>query len=197
MGYITSVLQISATLIAITGLYLVWNQLKLLHRQITFQSLTHYQEIITRPELQKALRFVYSCAPNRLANPSYTEELEKIELILNNYDLLAWHIKKRVVPLDDVLEIEWPVILRFWKQLEKFVDKEKKGRGNVPCKENLRWLVEKAEEYKDKYYPDLPIIILNKSGLIERRPKKIRNYYPSLPTNKSGLIKRMKKGASV
>jgi len=113
MEHIESLLQISATLIALTGLYLVWNQLKLLHRQIAFQSLTHFQEIVSKPELQESLRFVYRCKPDQLANPSTLEELVKIELILNNYDLLAWRIKKGINPLDEVLEIEWPVLLRF------------------------------------------------------------------------------------
>lgn len=162
MEQVESALQFSATLIALTGLYLVWNQLKLLHRQITFQSLTHFQEIVTKPELQKALRVVYNHDPSELTNIVSIEPLEKIELILNNYDLLAWSIRKKVIPLDDVIEIEWPVLLRIQKQLGPFIKKEKEKRGGVPYKEDLTWLIEKADEYKGKHYPDLPITVIKK-----------------------------------
>jgi hypothetical protein len=87
------------------------------------------------------------------------EELVKVELILNNYDLLAWRIKKGVIPLKDVLEIEWPVLLRFWQQLSGFVEVEQKRRGDVPYKESLKWLIERAREYKQAHYPDVTVEI--------------------------------------
>lgn len=159
MENIQNILQLIATAIAIVGLFLVWYRLRLLHQQAVFQSLSHFQAIVLKPELQEALRFIYSCEPHQLSDPTCVVQLAKVELILNHYDLLAWRIKKGIIPLKDVIEIEWPVLLRFWQQLREFVEAEQKRRGDVPYKESLKWLVGKASEYKQTHYPDITVKI--------------------------------------
>ena len=53
----------AATLIAIFGLLLVWQQLRQSHRQTRFQALTDLHRELLATDMQRALRFIFSNKP--------------------------------------------------------------------------------------------------------------------------------------
>jgi hypothetical protein len=123
-------------------------QMDMSYNQMRFSALVHlHQEIMSLP-LQRALRFVYSRLPSDLADADSLseEELEKIELVLNTYDLIGFRIEKGLIPRDVALETESLIVLRVWKRLQPFIELECKKRNHDEYKKYFKLLVERARE---------------------------------------------------
>lgn len=150
MPSIVLAVQIVTALAGIAGLFLIWKQLKHQNKQMMYQVLTElHEKVISRP-MKEAMFLVNNTCPKKLADPKSREQLEKIEMVLNFYDLIGFRVKKGVLPEEDVLETEWPVLLRLRKQLALFIENEKKLRGHEYFKTFFLELAEKADDYRKK-----------------------------------------------
>ena len=146
-------IQLVSMLAAIVALFLIWFQLKYQSKQMKFEALTQLHEILISPSMQDALRFVYSEEPIYLANPKTPGELEKVELVLNTYDLIGLRVREGLLPEETTLVTEWGILLRVQGQLQPFIEQERMLRNGVPFKENYEWLVKRAKEFRNERYP--------------------------------------------
>ncbi len=148
------VIQIAGIAIAAVGLLLIWQQLRLGNKQAKFQALTELHKELISKDMQEALRLIYSKEPDELATPSI-DELPKIQLVLNTYDLIGFRVKQKIIPKKETLQTEWMVLLRIWKKLKKFVEKHRTFCGkSVPYKKYFEELCKMAERFQKEHYPD-------------------------------------------
>jgi hypothetical protein len=147
---LASVAGSGATVIALFG---VWRQLRYQSRQLRQTALTALHKDILDPEVQRAIRAIYAADPASLAEPKTPEDLERIELILNQYDLIGTRLEYGLLPKKQTVSTEWPVILRLWCQLQPFIESEARLRPGVPYKPGFVWLVQQSERYKQKHFP--------------------------------------------
>ena len=150
-------IQSVSTLAAIIALLLIWVQLKYQNKQMKYQALTQLHQELIGHTIQKALRFIFSSEPNDIAHPRSEEDLERIELVLNTYDLIGFRVKQDLLPRDDTLKTEWMLLLPLGLKLQEFIGCEKVLRGGAPYKAHFEWLVKMAEEFKAKNYPNCNI----------------------------------------
>ena len=135
----------------------IWWQLKCANTQRRFDALTILHGNLYGPSMLEALRFIYSKTPNELAEPVSEDELNKIEHVVNSFDLVGFKIAKGVLPRRDTLATEWRVLLRLSVKLSKFLDKETEIRCGGPYKEHLRILIAEAEEYRKRHFPEYKV----------------------------------------
>src|SRR4051812_10551031 len=122
--------------------------------QLRLESLTSIHEQLITKEVNDALREIYSTAPLELVDPKTTDLLDRIEYILRFYDLVGHRARLRLVPLKDLLETDWAVILRINSKLSAFVERERDLRTRpAPYKENYTWLVKQAESHRNNVAP--------------------------------------------
>ena len=159
------VLKISSSIFGLIALFLIGFQLKYQNKFNKFEALTRMHEELKSDKLQKALRFVYNAESKMLINPGNTVDLEKIELVLNTYDLLAYRVKNGVLPKKATIETEWSVLLRIWEKLEPFIGRERQERHEYSYKKYLCWIVSQSQEYKKKNYPLYGLKIIDRSKI--------------------------------
>ncbi len=147
---------------AIIALLMIWKQLKYQNQQLKYHSLSELHKDIIGPRMHDAFQFIYANTSSDLAVPKNEKELEKIELILNTYDLIAVKLAQGFLPEKETLETEWIVILRIWEKLNEFIKKERELRGNVFYKKHFELLVEKALDYQKNNYPHSNIVIFKR-----------------------------------
>lgn len=145
--------SLASTFIAVIALVLLWWQLRYQNKQMHFAAMTQLHQEIIGSTIQRAIRYIYSKQPHELAGPLPEEDLEKVELVLNTYDLIGHKVRRGVLPEDSTLEIEWPVLLRLSQRLGPFIVQERERRGEVPYKANFEWLVTRAELFRKKKHP--------------------------------------------
>jgi ADP-ribose pyrophosphatase YjhB (NUDIX family) len=145
--------QLISAATAIIALLLIWLQLSYQTKQMRFEALTQLHQELIKPEMQKALRFIYNSDPEKLSNPTSEEAFIFIESVLNMYDLIGFRLRQGVLPRKATLETEWMVLLRIWPQLKPFIEAERLRRGNRFYKEHFEWLVNQAEQFKEQHYP--------------------------------------------
>jgi len=150
---ITILISLTSTFLAVIALVLLWWQLRYQNKQMHFAAMTQLHQEIIGSTIQRAIRYIYSKQSRDLAGPLSEEELEKVELVLNTYDLIGHKVKQGVLPEHSTLEIEWPVLLRLSQRLRPFILQERQRRGEVPYKANFEWLVTRAELYRKKKHP--------------------------------------------
>jgi hypothetical protein len=151
---ISILISLASTFLAVIALVLLWWQLRYQNKQMHFAAMTQLHQEIIGSTIQRAIRYVYSKQSHDLAGPLSEDELEKVELVLNTYDLIGQKIRQGVLPEYSTLEIEWPVLLRLSQRLGPFIGQERQRRGGVPYKANFEWLVSKAELFRKKEYPN-------------------------------------------
>lgn len=166
----------AATLIAIFGLLLVWRQLRLGHRQTRFQALTDLHRELLATDMQRALRFIFSNKPDRLACPRSEEELEQIELVLNAYDLIAFRVREGVLPRQETLKTERRILLCVWKQLEEFIKRQRELRQDDSYKKHLESFVLEAKKHPTTC--DKPVKLIHK--------REVMNF--SLESTKTAIV---------
>jgi hypothetical protein len=150
---ITILISLASTFLACIALVLLWWQLRYQNKQMHFAAMTQLHQEIIGPTIQRAIRYIYSKQPQDLAESLSEEELEKVELVLNTYDLIGHKVRKGVLPEQSTLETEWPVLLRLSQKLGPFIVQERQRRGEVPYKANFEWLVIRAESLRKKKFP--------------------------------------------
>jgi 8-oxo-dGTP pyrophosphatase MutT (NUDIX family) len=138
--------QIAGALVAVTTLVFILWQLRLRNKQMRFQALTELHKELIGPAVQESLRFIYSHTPGELTRPRSEDELSRIELVLNTYDLIGFRIRKHVLPKKETLETEAMLLLRIWSQLKDFVERQRRLRNDPSYKEHLQWLANKARK---------------------------------------------------
>jgi methionyl-tRNA formyltransferase len=142
-----------SSIAAILALVFVSFQLRNQNRQLRQTALTSLHEQLLRPDIQRAIRTIYAAEPQELEQPQSLDILEQIELVLNQYDLIGSRIKCGVVPEQQTLETEWPVVLRLDHQLRPFLIAEARLRGDAPYKPGFELLVAKATQYRNRHFP--------------------------------------------
>lgn len=152
---LAQVLSAAVSVVALVG---IWVQLRYQGRQVDFDSLNNlHQELLSAP-MQKALRFIFSADADSIMNPKDEIELEKIEFVLNTFDLVGFRVRKGVLPKEPTLETEWMILLPLWSKVQGFVAKQSKLRGGVPYKQHLKYLVGEAETYRKCHKHPEPVV---------------------------------------
>ncbi|WP_182884456.1 hypothetical protein [Microbispora sp. H10885] len=154
METVATVAAAVSSIAAVAALGLVLLQLRNQGRQLKQMALTTLHEELLKPEMQKAIRSIYAATPQELAVPKNDEELERIESVLNQYDLIGSRTQCGVIPKDQTLATEWSIVLRLWHQLSLFIERETHLRGGGPYKSGFKWLVEMSEQYRLEHYPN-------------------------------------------
>lgn len=135
--------QVVSTAASVLALLMIWVQLRYQSRQVEFECLTHlHQELLAAP-MQEALRFVHSCDAHDLLHPKTEGDLEKIEIVLNTFDLVGFRVRKGVIPKKATLETEWMILLPLWSKISPFIEEQRRRRANNLYKQNLEWLVKR------------------------------------------------------
>lgn len=147
--------SIFTLIVSIVGFALALKAFSNSIRQTRFQMLMHIQEMVLHPAMQRAMREIHTLAeqrPEAVNTPSTADDLERVELVLRTYDILAHRLKCAVLPLEEALQTEWMTVLSIWPKVEPFVKRQREVRG-VTYKAHLSWLVQRAEEYKERHHP--------------------------------------------
>ncbi len=147
-----TIIQVISTAAAIVALFLIWLQLRTQSKQMKFDALTELHKQLNTSFIREALRFIYASEADDLANPKSEDELEKIEFVLETYDLIGFRIRQGVLPKDATLATEWTILMRLGEKLQPFIEREEKRRC-IPYKEHFMWLVKRAKEWQERRYP--------------------------------------------
>ena len=117
------------------------NQLALLENQLLHSSLHSLHRELVAPGTQAALRAIYAVSPEQIKSKQDLELLDAAEHVLNLYDTIGYRLLAGTIPKQEVIDMEWPVILRIAQQLMPFVEAERKSRA-THYKEGFAQLVE-------------------------------------------------------
>lgn len=144
----------ASAMAAVVAIILIYLQVRAQNKQLRQSALISLHEEILQSEIQRAIRFVYASRPEDLAHPQSEEALERIELVLNRYDLIGSRMRHGVIPRKLTLQTEWPVVLRLNAQLSYFIESETDLRGTgTPYKPGFKWLVGESSKYQKRKHP--------------------------------------------
>ncbi len=141
------------SIISLVGIVLVLISLRNSIRQTKFNMLMHIQAMVLQPDVQRAMRELHALEAEAVCDPQSPAELERVELVLRTYDILGHRLRCGVLPLEETLETEAIPILSLWPKLRGFVECRARFRS-VPYKPHLQWLVERADDYRVRHFPN-------------------------------------------
>ncbi|MEX2174485.1 MAG: NUDIX domain-containing protein [Pirellulaceae bacterium] len=109
-------------------------------RQWKADALDRLHERLIEPQLQDALRTIFAAKPDEFLDAADLRLRDAAEKVLNLYDLIGHRAKAETIPKQELIETEWPVILRVAQQVYLFIEAQKNARKS-PYKEGFIWLV--------------------------------------------------------
>lgn len=166
---IAVIVSLIATLISVIALVFLAVQLKMQRNQLRLESLTSIHDQLITKDVNDALREIYSTPTLGLVDPKRPDLLDKIEYILGLYDLVGHRARLGLVPLKDLLETDWAVILRINSKLSGFVERERDLRTRpAPYKEGYTWLVQQAEAHRNRVAPGWIPLTFTRNAAIDQ-----------------------------
>lgn len=141
---------------ALLGIVLICWTLRNSLRQTKFNMLNYIQGMVLQPEMQRAMRELHALNAEAVSAPQSAADLERVELVLRTYDILAHRLRCGVLPKKETLQTEAIPVLSLWPKLEGFVDRQAGIRG-IPYKPHLKWLVGECKAYMKRYHPEVVI----------------------------------------
>lgn len=123
------------------------------------QALLSLQHDFRAPELQAALTYVQRQLPERLEDPQYRSELERIgyvdpqrhpEMIVCNWlNVMGTLVKRRFVAEDAFMDIFARLIVHFWRQLAPAIAVMRRNRGQAQY-HDFEYLARRAAQWLDR-----------------------------------------------
>lgn len=123
------------------------------------QALLTLQHEFRDPELQAALTYVQQQLPQRLADPEYRAELERIgyvdparhpEMIVCNWlNVMGTLLKRRFVAEDAFMDLFARLIVHFWRHLAPAIAVMRRNRGQAQY-HDFEYLAQRAAEWLDR-----------------------------------------------
>ena len=103
----------------------------------------------------RKLAYELTDAPENLSQ----NDLEKLGKLAVHMQLVAFLVRKKLIHLDDYLELYWNRTTRLWKQLKPFIDFERARRADPTWIDHFEWLAGEATKYHARYYENVDLAI--------------------------------------
>ena len=159
INYWLEIVKAVSEIVTALGIFVFLYQAFLQYRQSKYTALSELHKDVVRSSIREGLQFIYNRNKEDITFPMNKEERDKIEQVLDIYDLIGFRVKKRLLPKDATLETEWKTVWRVWYQMEAYVKVVNDGPGG-PYKQHLGWLRNEAEKYRKSNTHNKPKIML-------------------------------------